>query len=511
MRAKRDLSAAQNKKKPRSFIVQLQENLLETLRSKFKHSDFRPGQKEVIENLLQGRSVVSLMPTGFGKSLTYFFTAAMLPGMTLVVSPLIALIQDQVKNAKNYGLKVAGIHSLLSSEERSRALESVVRGEIKILFVTPERFRKKEFLEVLLSLPISLFVVDEAHCISQWGFDFRPDYGLLGKQRALLGNPLTLATSATVTLDAQKEIIKSLDIPTAKILHAGIKRENLMVKIFDLYSREEKFKAAESYLFDWKVNGQGSAVIYFSQIQELYKWAEYLDKNKFSFNVYHGDLNSGERKKQQVQFFQQDHALMLATPAFGLGVDKPNIRLVMHVEIPASIESYFQEIGRAGRDGLRSQSVLFYDQEDVSLQMEYIKWAVPDAEFVMTVYEKIKKGGEALQQKSILEFKEQLTFKNKRDFRLETALNWLWKLECLKTNRNRLGYEVNLELDAEMADLLKTSFQNERIKKLNQSLLKMVHLAEMTDGCRMQNIYQHFNVVADPCGLCDLCQLKSAV
>ena len=137
--------------------------------------------------------------------------------------------------------------------------------------------------------------------------------------------------------------------------------------------------------------------------------------------------------------------------------------------------------------------------------MEYIKWAVPDAEFVMTVYEKIKKGGQAIQQKSILEFKEQLTFKNKRDFRLETALNWLWKLECLKTNKSRLGYEVNLDLDEEMFSLLKSSFQQDRIKKLNQSLLKMVHLAQMTEGCRLQNIYQHFNVNSEPCQRCDLC------
>lgn len=183
--------------------------------------------------------------------------------------------------------------------------------------------------------------------------------------------------------------------------------KNLAVKIFDLYSREEKFKAAESYLFDWKVGGHGSAVIYFSQIQELYKWAEHLDKSKFSFNVYHGDLNSSERKKTAVfQFFQQEHALMLAHSAFGLGVDKPNIRLVMHVEIPASIESYFQEIGRAGRDGLRDPQELNF----MIRKMLVCRWNTSSSwlyrmnEFVMTVYEKIRKGGEALQQKSILEF-----------------------------------------------------------------------------------------------------------
>jgi ATP-dependent DNA helicase RecQ len=478
-------------------------NLEEILKAEFGYAEFRGDQRAILECVLSGGSALGLMPTGMGKSLCYQFPAKILKGLGIVISPLIALMQDQVQKAREHGIDAIFINSSLGKSEREERLEKLKKGRYQLLFVTPERFRKPEFLEALVGREISLLSVDEAHCISQWGHDFRPDYSRVGEFREKLGNPPTLALTATATPAVQKDILGQLGILSAPIFSSGIERPNLSLNVHDVYGSDEKIRG----VIGLRHQNPGAGIIYFSLIQTLYKASEELTRLGLEHLIYHGQLPPEIRRKNQQDFIKSENALILATPAFGLGIDKENVRLLIHAEMPSSLESYYQEVGRAGRDGKLAQCHLFFDQEDVSIQMEFIKWANPDAGFVRQVYRLIEAGGPGLANDGIDFLRAQLNFYNKRDFRVETSVNLLERWGALEEDKSRLGFRAVQEPDDSLFRQLEDS---KRINSQNQKLLTMVQWVQNLESCRMAQIHEYFGHEAKICGICDYCTKVTA-
>ncbi|MDQ2974552.1 MAG: RecQ family ATP-dependent DNA helicase [Acidobacteriota bacterium] len=359
---------------------------LTSLHEHFGFADFREGQREVIAAILEGKDAVVVMPTGSGKSLCYQLPAMMFGGATLVVSPLIALMKDQVDALRARDLPATFINSSIGEREQWARIDALRQGQFKLVYVAPERFRSSRFLDALKSINVSLFAVDEAHCISTWGHDFRPDYLRLKAVVQVLngngGTTQTLALTATATPYVRSDIIQQLGLREPQTFVSGFDRPNLTIDV--VHTEKEREKVAR--IKRLAKTHEGSGIIYAATRKAVEQVAMQLQGQGLSVSAYHAGMGDGMRVKAQEDFMTGRTQMIVATNAFGMGIDKPDIRFVAHYQMPGSIESYYQEIGRAGRDGLPSSCVLLFNYADKNTHDFFIEGSYPSAEQVRDVY-----------------------------------------------------------------------------------------------------------------------------
>jgi ATP-dependent DNA helicase RecQ len=341
--------------------------LLATLRSTFGFTAFRPYQQNIIESIMGGRDVLALLPTGGGKSLCYQIPALLLDGLTIVVSPLIALMKDQVDRLQSLGIAATYINSSLASAEIRERQQAVARGEIKLLYVAPERLMTGGFIRRLAHLHVALVAIDEAHCISAWGHDFRPEYRELSRIREVLPDVTVAAFTATATRRVQDDIVTQLGLRNLASFSASFNRPNLF---YDVRPKQSAYLDLLAYL---RAKPRGSGIIYCYSRAGTEDLAARLVADGFSATAYHAGLESDERQRRQDAFLADDVQIITATIAFGMGIDKPDVRFVVHYDLPKNLESYYQESGRAGRDGLPSDCILYYSFGDVGRQEYFIR------------------------------------------------------------------------------------------------------------------------------------------
>jgi len=333
-----------------------------TLRTTFGFEEFRPGQSEIVAAVLEGRDVLAVMPTGSGKSLCYQLPALLRDSLTVVVSPLIALMRNQVAQLRGYGIAAAALNSANDPTENRAVLDGIARGELRLVYVAPERLVRPDTLDLLRRAKVTLLAVDEAHCISQWGHDFRPEYAALGTVQAALGGVQTVAFTATADAATRTDILgKLFSRPPALFVH-GFDRPNLRLAM-------QAKAGGRKQVADFVMAHRGqSGIVYCSSRRKTEALAEFLRDSGVKALAYHAGMESADRSRHQDIFLQDDGVVVVATVAFGMGIDKPDVRFVLHADMPANIESYYQEIGRAGRDGLPANTLTLYGMGDIRLR-----------------------------------------------------------------------------------------------------------------------------------------------
>ena len=420
----------------------------EALQKHFGFTDFLEGQAEVIESVLANQNGVVVMPTGGGKSLCYQLPAMMLDGVTLVVSPLIALMKDQVDALAARNIPTTFINSSLGYAETNKRLSEIRRGLYKLVYIAPERFRSQAFMDAIASVKVRLFAVDEAHCISHWGHDFRPDYLRLKDAVERLGHPQIIALTATATQKVRADISEQLGLTDPRYHVAGFDRPNLALRVVHVSTEKEKLETLKRII---KTSG-GSGIIYAATRKSVEQIAAKLKMAGLSVEPYHGGMGELERTRAQDSFMGGRVQAIIATNAFGMGIDKRDIRFVVHYHLPGSIEAYYQEVGRAGRDGLPADCMLLFNYADTRTQQFFIEGNHPPPELIRRVYHEIASFGIEKIEMSARELSQRLGEKN--DMSVYSALVVLEKAGHIQRGRStdkniiaRLTARVDAALD----------------------------------------------------------------
>ncbi len=344
------------------------------------YDSFRGIQEEIIESISAGHDTLGLMPTGGGKSITFQVPALAQEGTCIVITPLIALMKDQVQHLRQKGIRAAAIYSGLSHDEVLRTLENAVFGAVKLLYISPERLSSDLFQQKLRHIKVSFICVDEAHCISQWGYDFRPSYLTIADIRGMVPDAPVLALTATATPTVIDDIQERLGFREKRVFRMSFERKNLAYIVRQVTSKEDE-------LIHLLRSTSGSAIVYTRSRRRSREYAELLSKSGLSATFYHAGLDNAEKDRRQTAWQKGDVRIIVCTNAFGMGIDKPDVRLVAHIDCPDSIEAYFQEAGRAGRDGLDAQAVLFCNNHDVQTLKKHVNEEFPPKEYIREVYD----------------------------------------------------------------------------------------------------------------------------
>ena len=473
--------------------------LQHTLRKVFNLEDFRPGQAAVIGSIMAGRNTLAIMPTGAGKSLCYQLPALHLPGMTVVVSPLISLMKDQVDKLNDLGVDASQINSAQTTREQADAMTGIEDDRPEFVLTTPERMADPEFLRTLEGKTIDLFVVDEAHCISQWGHDFRPAYLDLAHAIHHLGRPPVLALTATASREVADDIVKQLQLQDVNIINTGIFRPNLRYEVEPVGTDEDRNRILAQALRE----SSGCGIVYTSTVKQAESVTTFLRSLGESVERYHGRLRAAERHDIQERFMSGDLRVIVATNAFGMGIDKADLRFVIHYNMPGSLDSYYQESGRAGRDGEAARCLLLYQRNDRNTHVFFMAGRYPRFNDIAAVYVALERLGADKAPVTLEAIQADAAGVAKSKARVILSLLKDWGI--VKQHRP-LGFKV-VRAGLAQDDLQRmTAVYEERNQRDRDKLDRMIVYAQ-TALCRWKNLVEYFGepIEWETCDSCDNC------